>query len=100
MNGRNEPLSPWEWIQSVAAPPIENRRLEEIFVTTFSTPPGRAALAHLREVFLERRIAPDRSDAELRHHEGSRSAIAYIERLASPRDEQAEDAESHSGDRT
>ena len=35
-------------------------------------------LEHLRRIILERRLAPHASDAELRHLEGQRYAVAYI----------------------
>jgi hypothetical protein len=35
-------------------------------------------LEHLRRVVLDRRLAPHASDAELRHLEGQRYAVAYI----------------------
>jgi hypothetical protein len=38
-------------------------------------------LEHLRRVILERRLAPHASDAELRHLEGQRYAVAYIAAL-------------------
>jgi hypothetical protein len=35
-------------------------------------------LEHLRRTVLERRLAPNASDAELRHLEGQRYAVAHI----------------------
>jgi hypothetical protein len=35
-------------------------------------------LDHLKRVILERRLPPNASDAELRHLEGQRHAVAYI----------------------
>jgi hypothetical protein len=35
-------------------------------------------LEHLRRTVLERRLAPSASDAELRHLEGQRCAVAHI----------------------
>ena len=39
---------------------------------------GKEAIAHLRRVFLERRLPPTASDAELWHLEGQRSVVAHI----------------------
>ena len=48
------------------------------FARCFAGPDGRAVLEHLRRTVLERRLAPNASDAELRHLEGQRCAVAHI----------------------
>lgn len=39
---------------------------------------GQLVLRHLQRVFLDRRVAPNRSDAELRHVEGQRSVVSHL----------------------
>lgn len=48
------------------------------FHACFAGPHGEVVLAHLRRVFLDRRVPPAASDAELRHVEGQRSVVAYV----------------------
>jgi len=45
------------------------------------TPQGERLLSYLRRITLERRLAPDCSEAELRHLEGQRHLLAHIEAL-------------------
>ena len=47
----------------------------------FATPQGERLLMHLRRITLERRLAPDCPEAELRHLEGQRHLLAHIEAL-------------------
>ena len=74
----------WLWFSTIDEVPGDDDRLRDLFEATFRTPSGTAVLAHLRRTFLERRLSPSASNEELRHREGSRAAIAYIERLAGP----------------
>jgi hypothetical protein len=73
----------WPWLDAEAgrrpAPGIEDACL-----ACFATPPGRIVLDHLRRVFLDRRVPPSASDAELRHVEGQRSVVAWLSAMASP----------------
>ena len=74
--------SGWDWFAAPDAQPAE-RDAEEIelcraFARCFAGAEGRVVLEHLRRVMLERRLAPNASDAELRHLEGQRYAVAYI----------------------
>ena len=41
--------------------------IEQHYIRTFSTPSGRAVLAHLRKMTIERYLGPNASDAELLH---------------------------------
>ena len=43
---------------------------------------GRLLLAHLQRSFLDRRVPPTASDAELRHAEGQRSVVHHLLQLA------------------
>ena len=72
----------WAWFEaydaSTAGGPPEDRELSPAFARCFAGPDGRAVLEHLRRTVLERRLAPSASDAELRHLEGQRCAVAHI----------------------
>ena len=71
----------WTWFAHDAAPgepPRRNSRCAATFARCFAGPDGRAVLEHLRRTVLERRLAPNASDAELRHLEGQRCAVAHI----------------------
>ena len=48
------------------------------FGRCFAGADGRVVLEHLRRTVLERRLPPNASDAELRHLEGQRYAVAHI----------------------
>lgn len=72
--------SGWDWFVSQDATPANEQQLElcRAFARCFASAEGRSALEHLRRVVLERRLAPNASDAELRHLEGQRYAVAYV----------------------
>ena len=55
--------------------------LTAAFARCFRGSDGDRVLAHLRRITIERRPAPDCSDAELRHLEGQRHLAAYIAQL-------------------
>ena len=55
--------------------------LTAAFARCFRGNDGERVLAHLRRITIERRPAPDCSDAELRHLEGQRHLAAYIAQL-------------------
>jgi hypothetical protein len=55
-----------------------DRELRHAFARCFAGADGRVVLEHLKRLILERRLPPDASDAELRHLEGQRHAVAYI----------------------
>jgi hypothetical protein len=72
----------WAWFEA-ARPggPPEEEAAEELggcFAACFGRPEGEVVLDHLRRLILDRRCPPGASDAELRHLEGQRFAVAYI----------------------
>jgi hypothetical protein len=73
--------SGWAWFAHDARP--AERSPDEIelcraFGRCFAGADGRVVLEHLRRTVLERRLPPTASDAELRHLEGQRHAVAHI----------------------
>jgi hypothetical protein len=69
----------WDWFAADPAPAEgEDLELCRAFARCFAGTAGKSVLEHLRRVVLERRLAPNASDAELRHLEGQRYAVAYI----------------------
>lgn len=51
------------------------------FARCFRGGDGERVLAHLRRITIDRRTAPEASEAELRHLEGQRHLAAYIAQL-------------------
>lgn len=81
---RDQAPDAWPWPD----PPETGERrgeLEDAFVRCFASEHGRLVLAHLRRLFLDRRVGPEASDAALRHLEGQRSVAAHILSLATRR---------------
>lgn len=79
-----EPLAPgWPWPEGEPLAGVD-ATVAEAFATCFAGPAGRIVLEQLRRVFLDRRVAPSASDAELRHVEGQRSAVAWLLATADP----------------
>jgi hypothetical protein len=70
----------WHWFAASNAAPVDADELElcRAFARCFAGSGGTNVLEHLRRVCLERRLGPSASDAELRHLEGQRYAVAYI----------------------
>ena len=71
----------WAWFSHSAAaddPLAGESALCRAFARCLAGPDGQAVLKHLRRTVLERRLAPNASDAELRHLEGQRCAVAHI----------------------
>lgn len=56
--------------------------IEQHYIRTFSTPSGRAVLAHLRKITIERYLGPNASDSELRSLESQRALVHHIENLS------------------
>lgn len=81
MSVRRQTREGWNWFDAEAPSAQERRQLNEAFSACFGTSHGERVLEHLCRLFLDRRVAPSASDAELRHVEGQRSAIAYIVRM-------------------
>lgn len=55
--------------------------LASAFARCFRGNDGERVLSHLRRITIERRPAPDCSEAELRHLEGQRHLVAYLQQL-------------------
>jgi hypothetical protein len=71
----------WAWLD---AAPVGERTPPEVCraaAACLGTAHGRRLLRHLRQSFLDRRLAPSVTDAELRHVEGQRSVVAHLLRL-------------------
>ena len=71
----------WAWFAHDAAPAAGNPEEVELcraFARCLTGGDGRVVLEHLRRTVLERRLPPNASDAELRHLEGQRYAVAHI----------------------
>jgi hypothetical protein len=70
----------WDWFaaSNVAPPDGEELELCRAFARCFAGSAGTSVLEHLRRMVLDRRLGPNASDAELRHLEGQRYAVAYI----------------------
>ena len=86
----------WAWFDAPdqlqqQQPVVPAREVCRSFLACFAGPDGEAALFHLRRLFLDRRLPPSATDAELRHVEGQRSVVAYvlalIERARDPRED-------------
>ena len=72
----------WAWFaaddDAPADPYANDRDLCRAFAHCFAGADGRMVLEHLKRMILERRLPPNASDAELRHLEGQRHAVAYV----------------------
>ena len=73
----------WGWFEADRpdAGADADAELCRCFARCFAGPDGEAILDHLRRVILDRRCPPSASDAELRHLEGQRFAVAYVRQL-------------------
>lgn len=82
-----KPNEGWEWFstsqtnQSEETETAANRELTVLFTRTFSRDDGARVLEHLKSMTKERTLGPEVSDAALRHLEGQRNLVSYIERL-------------------
>ena len=74
--------SGWAWFAvpetAAAGSGADDLELCRAFARCFAGADGRIVLDHLRRVVLDRRLPPNASDAELRHLEGQRYAVAHI----------------------
>lgn len=59
----------------------EEHDIAAAFARCFRGEDGERALGYLRRLTIERRLAPDCGDAELRHLEGQRHLAALIAQL-------------------
>jgi hypothetical protein len=75
----------WSWFAAEPPSATPDDDLTKAMQACFAGRNGDVVIQYLRTTFLERRVAPSASDAELRHVEGQRAAIASLLRLARPR---------------
>lgn len=69
----------WTWFEAPERPEGDERDdLARAFARCFSGPDGAHVVEHLRRSFLDRRLPPAASNAELRHLEGQRSVVAQL----------------------
>ena len=70
----------WSWFDAGARPTDDTLELDlcRAFARCFAGQDGQRVMAHLARTNHERRLPPSASDAELRHLEGQRCAIANI----------------------
>ncbi len=75
-----EPAIGWSWFEAGTAAPGDRAEAElcRAFARCFAGPDGQAVIAHLTRSVLDRRLPPSASDAELRHLEGQRCAVAAL----------------------
>lgn len=71
----------WAWLDAVPAGAEMAPELCRAAAACLGTSNGRLLLRHLRQTFLDRRLPPTASGAELRHVEGQRSVVAHLVRL-------------------
>ncbi|MCS6877479.1 MAG: hypothetical protein NZP72_04175 [Geminicoccaceae bacterium] len=77
MKSRASP-DPWAELEVADFSHDATNRLALAFARCFRGADGALVLDHLRRCFLDRRLPPTASDAELRHVEGQRSVVAHI----------------------
>jgi hypothetical protein len=75
----------WAWFATEPPRQPQDDDLANAVAACFAGRQGDIVSQHLRSHFLDRRVPPSASDAELRHVEGQRAAITYLLRLAHPR---------------
>ncbi|MCW5773668.1 MAG: hypothetical protein KIT16_18645 [Rhodospirillaceae bacterium] len=56
--------------------------LGRVFARCFGTADGQAVLQHLLDLTLRRALGPEAGDAQLRHLEGQRQLVVYVQSLA------------------
>lgn len=71
----------WSWFERARPASESMDDLCRCAAMSFGTPQGRLLLAHLQRTFLDRRVPPTASDAELRHVEGQRSVVHHLLQL-------------------
>ena len=63
----------------VARLPEIERKLNMLFLATFTTPAGAEVLKHLRKITIEAVCGPEITDSHLRHLEGRRFLVGIVE---------------------
>jgi len=72
----------WDWFAAPAERPDEALvDTARAFARAFAGTDGGRVLAHLNRLTRERYLAPDASDAALRHLEGQRALVAHVAAL-------------------
>ena len=70
----------WSWFDDGAGPADDPSDLDlcRAFARCFAGQDGQRVMAHLARTILERRLPPSANNAELRHLEGQRCAVAGV----------------------
>lgn len=70
----------WAWFEDHGSMPTDpaEHALCRAFARCFAGSDGSQVVDHLKRLILDRRLSPNATDAELRHLEGQRSAVAYL----------------------
>jgi hypothetical protein len=70
----------WAWFEGHGGAPVDPAETElcRAFARSFAGNDGRLIVDHLKRLMLDRRLPPSATDAELRHLEGQRSAVAHV----------------------
>jgi hypothetical protein len=70
----------WSWFEVPSKPTSDPSEPElcRAYARCFAGPDGDDVIAHLTRSILDRRLPPNATDAELRHLEGQRFAIAGV----------------------
>jgi hypothetical protein len=70
----------WAWFEAHGGTPLDPTEIDlcSAFARCFAGSDGSLVMGHLKRAILDRRLPPSASDAELRHLEGQRSAIAHL----------------------
>lgn len=76
-----EPLAGWAWLEAPADAGEPSPDLCRAAAACLGSVDGRLLVRHLRRMFLDRRLPPTSSDAELWHLEGQRSVAAHFLQL-------------------
>lgn len=71
---------PTDLLARTEDPPLAGDELLAV-ARLLDTPAGRRLRAHLERRFLAQVLPPTASDAELRHREGQRSVVLYLNHL-------------------
>ena len=79
MTGDQE-LVGWAWFEGRGGAPVDPAETElcRAFARCFAGSDGHLIENHLKRLILDRRLPPSATDAELRHLEGQRSAVAHV----------------------
>jgi hypothetical protein len=82
----HSPTDGWPWPTaqangSTSAQPMPTPDLARAFARCFGSPDGQAVLLHLGDITLRRALGPDAGDAQLRHLEGQRQLVVYVQAL-------------------